>query len=350
MSRISDSMYGYRLNAWGEEPVWTEIPWPSVGADEVLVQVEACGVGLTVLNALAGELTDENAELPIVPGHEIVGRVIEAGPKSRAAEALVGRRIVAYFYLSCGMCPECMDARESLCRAFAGFLGIHRNGGYAPYVTLPVLNAIPVPDELDPVAATVVPDAVATPVHVCRTRLTLGPSDRVLVIGAGGGVGVHMVQVASLYGARVAGLEVTEEKLSMLEKMKVIPIRSNAFSELEPKIWSDGAATVIIDLVGSNESLDWSMEALAAGGTLVVLTPFRNRELKIDPRQAVIRELSVIGSRYASRAEVSLAANLVLTGRIRPVIGMQIGPDRLLNLHEQLRVGTLLGRGILRWK
>ena len=162
---------------------------------------------------------------------------------------------------------------------------------------------------------------------------------------------MHMVQVASLYGARVAGLEIREEKLSVLEEMGVLPIRSNAFSELDPsKIWSDGASTAIIDLVGSNESLDWSIEALAPGGTLVLLTPFRDRELKIDPRQAVRRELTVVGSRYASRAEVTLAADLVLSGRIRPIIGMQSGPDGLLGTHDQLRAGALLGRGVLRWE
>jgi D-arabinose 1-dehydrogenase-like Zn-dependent alcohol dehydrogenase len=350
-SMTSDYQCGYRLNAWGEEPVWVKMPQPRAGADEVLVQVEACGVGLTVLNALAGDLADKRAGLPVVPGHEIVGRVVGAGSQSRRAEALVGRRIVAYFYLSCGLCPECTDANESRCRSFGGFLGVHRDGGYAPYVALPVLNAIPVPDELDPVAATVVPDAVATPVHICRSRLSLRPHDRVLVLGAGGGVGMHMVQVANLYGARVAGLEVREDKLSVLEEMGVLPVRSGTFSQLDPsKIWPDGAPTVVIDFVGSNESLCWSIEALAPGGSLVLLTTFSNRELKVDPRQAVLREIAVLGSRYASRAEVSLAADLVLSGRVRPIIGMQSSADGLLDIHDHLRAGTLLGRGALCWK
>jgi propanol-preferring alcohol dehydrogenase len=326
------------------------MPVPRPGTEEVLVQVEACGVGLTVLNALNGELSEETDRLPVVPGHEFVGRVIAAGP-SKEAEKLIGQRVVAYFYLHCGICSECMDARESLCRNFAGFVGVHCDGGYAPYAVLPVRNAIPVPEDLDPAAATVIPDAVATPVHVCRDRAKLSPYDRVLVIGAGGGVGIHMVQVARLHGAQVAGLEIEEEKLSTLEELGVLPVRSGPFAELDPlSIWPDGAASVVIDLVGSNESLNWSAEALASRGTLIVLTPFRERELRVDPRNTVLQELSVVGARYASRAEVSMAADLVASARIRPVIGAHTDARELPTLHERLRNGKLLGRGALRWE
>lgn len=343
-----NTQHGFRLHVWGEEPIWQEMPRPYADDSEVLVQVEACGVGLTVLNALDGELSNEDGKLPIVPGHEFVGKVIETG--SSVSQELMGRRIVAYFYLSCGVCPECMETRETLCRNFAGFVGVHRDGGYAPYVALPAFNAIPVSDELDPVAATVVPDAVATSVHICRERLNLTPYDRMLVIGAGGGVGIHLVQVARLYGAQVAGLEVTEEKLDTLEGLGVMPVRSEPFSELElPRLWPDGNPTVVVDLVGLNESLNWSVQVLAAGGTLVSLTPFKGRELRVDPRLMVLRELSVVGSRYASRAEVSLAAELVLSGRVRPIIGERTGPDGVPSLHRHLRKGTLLGRGALEW-
>lgn len=343
-------MEGFRLEAWGAEPVWTEMPVPRPGAGEVLVRVEACGVGLTVLNALDGELSEETDGLPVVPGHEFVGRVIAAG-SSGGAEKLIGRRVVAYFYLHCGVCPECMNARESLCRNFAGFVGVHCDGGYAPYAVLPARNAIPVPEELDPTAATVIPDAVATPVHICRDRTKLGLNDRVLVIGAGGGVGIHMVQVAHLHGARVAGLEIEEEKLSTLEELGVLPIRSGPFSELDPhSIWPDGTPSVIVDFVGSTDSLNWSVEALASGGTLVVLTPFRGRELRVDPRNAVLRELSIVGARYASRAEVSMAADLVASGRIRSVIGERTDAYSVPALHERLRNGKLLGRGALCWE
>lgn len=341
---------GYRLRAWGEEPQWEEMPTPKPAPGEVLVEVEACGVGLTVLNALRGDLAGESASLPVVPGHELVGRVVAAGEASRQAARLLGRRVAAYFYLSCGECPECVGGREPLCRNWSGYVGVHRDGGYAPYVTLPAFNAVPMPDQLAVGAATVVPDAVATPVHVCRTRARVGPADRVLVIGAGGGVGIHMAQVARLYGARVAGVDVGEDKLAALEELGVLPVASRAsFEEMDAAVWADGPPTVVIDLVGTDDSLSWAAAALAPGGRLVLLTPFPGPSLSLAPRDAVNRELAVIGSRYASRAEVRLAAELVAAGRVRAVIGAEAGPDGLRELHDRLRAGTLLGRGLLRW-
>lgn len=340
--------HGYRLHHWGQEPILEEFPRPRPGDGEVLVEVEACGVGLTVLNASAGHLGDDPGLLPRVPGHELAGRVVETGPG--ADRELLGRRVVAYFYLACGACAECLAGRDARCLRLRGFVGVHLDGGYAPYATLPARNAIPVPEELDPVAATVAPDAVATPVHVCGTRARVTPEDRVVVIGAAGGVGAHMVQVARLHGARVAGLETGDAKLALVEELGAAAVDSSRFDAVDPDgLWPDGRPTVVIDLVGSAGSLAWSLASLHVGGRLVVLTTFPDRSLPADPRQLVFGEASVIASRYAGRGEVAAAARLVASGRVRPVIGTRGGVDALPAMHRALRDGTLLGRGALVW-
>lgn len=340
---------GYRIHTWGQEPVWEEFPIPDPGEGEVLVEVEACGVGLTVLNSIRGDLADERASLPRVPGHELAGRVVELG--AGAPTELLGRRVVGYFYLSCGTCPECLAGRESRCRRLAGWVGVHRDGGYAPYAALPAFNVLPVPEELDPVAATTLPDAIATPVHVCRLRARVSPEDRVAVIGAGGGVGIHMIQVARLHGAEVAGLDVSDAKLAAIEELGALPVRSKDFAGLDPEsFWPRKRPTVVVDLIGTDESLAWSAEALDSGGRMIVLTTFRERRFAADPRRLVFREAAILGSRYASRAEVGFAAQLVASGRVRPVVGGIVGPEGIPALHSQLRKGELVGRGALVWK
>src|SRR5256885_16648239 len=182
---------GYRIRAWGEDPVWEQFERTPPRAGEAVVAVDACGVGLTVLNAIQGDRTDDRATLPRVPGHELVGRVVETG--AGVATDLVGRLVAAYFYLSCGSCPECLAGEDNRCRRLAGYVGVHVDGGYGSVVTLPARNLLPMPDGLDPIAATVLPQAVATPVHHSRNPPRAGPPDRVPVGGARAGGGLALV-------------------------------------------------------------------------------------------------------------------------------------------------------------
>jgi propanol-preferring alcohol dehydrogenase len=159
----------------------------------------------------------------------------------------------------------------------------------------------------------------------------------------------HGDPVARLLGGRVAGLDLSDDKLAAIEQHGGLGVRSDDLSELDPQLWTEGRPTVVIDLVGSTDTLRWSAASLAMGGRLLVLTTFRNRTLTLDPREMVFREIAVIGTRYASRAEIALAAELVATGRITPVIGSVVGPEGVLGVHDDLREGRLLGRGALQW-
>ncbi|HEY6629791.1 MAG TPA: zinc-binding dehydrogenase, partial [Acidimicrobiia bacterium] len=252
------------------------------------------------------------------------------------------------FYLSCGSCSECLAGREQRCTVLKGWVGVHCDGGYAPLCALPARNVIPVSSDLDPVTATVIPDAVATPVHVAA-RAGIEASDLVVVIGAGGGVGSHMIQVARLHGAEVVGLDVGEQKLQSVADLGARPLSSASFSELSGRI-GGRAPTLVIDLVGSAESIEWGRAALEPGGRQVLLTTYRGQSFPLSPRQMVSSELTVLGSRYATRAEVATAARLVESGNVSPVIGRVVSPEEAPQVHIQLRRGALLGRGAIDWR
>jgi D-arabinose 1-dehydrogenase-like Zn-dependent alcohol dehydrogenase len=82
---------------------------------------------------------------------------------------------------------------------------------------------------------------------------------------------------------------------------------------------------------------------------MVVLTTFRDVKLPVDPRDLVMREISVLGSKYASRAELEEAARMVEAGLIKPVVSEVVRPEEVESIHEKLRQGTLIGRGALDW-
>jgi len=124
-------------------------PVPEPGPGEVLIKVAACGVCRTDLHILDGDLTD--GRHPIVPGHEIVGRVVKrgAGVSKPRVEARVG---VAWLGWTCGHCRFCASGHENLCDK-AEFTGYHRPGGYAEYTVADARYCFPVPDLYDDVSA-----------------------------------------------------------------------------------------------------------------------------------------------------------------------------------------------------
>jgi len=342
------NVHGYRIHQWGDPLQWEAFDVPEPQPGEVRIRVEACGIGLTVLNCIRGDLANSAATLPRVPGHEIVGRVESVG--RGVTSPAVGQRVMAYFYLVCGACKACAEGQDSLCANLAGWVGVHRDGGYAPFTVLPARNAITLPDSIGAAQATAIPDAIATPLHVCKTRARVTTGDLVVVIGAGGGVGIHMVEMARLLGGQVVGLEASEQKFDAIRQAGGTPIMSRSFDDIDLRsTWGSSRPTVVIDLLGSQASLAWGMDALALGGRLVFLTTFRNVEIPMSPRDIVLRELTILGSRYASKAELTECAELVVAGRIHPVVSHVVPPEGIEEVHRALRDGTLIGRGAVDW-
>ena len=96
---------GYRIHEWGGPVQGESFDWADPKPGEVRIRVEACGIGLTVLNCIRGDLANDAAHLPRVPGHEIVGLGETCGPG--LASPVVGQHVMAYVYLGCNACEAC---------------------------------------------------------------------------------------------------------------------------------------------------------------------------------------------------------------------------------------------------
>src|SRR6266849_3453183 len=200
------------LHALGGPLRLEEVPVPRIGPNDALVRVRATGVGLTVviMTANPGLVT----RFPRIPGHEVAGEVVAVGSQVQTVKQ--GDRVACHFYLTCHACPFCRSGRETLCPNFKGYLGMAADGGYAEYLAVPALNLCPIPEGVSDLDAAIATDAIATPLHACREEGKIGPGDQVLVVGAGGGVGIHAVQMAKLCGGWVLGADLTDEKLEMV--------------------------------------------------------------------------------------------------------------------------------------
>jgi len=120
-------MHAMVLTQTGQPLHWQERPDPKPGRNEIRVAVSACGVCRTDLHVVDGELP--NPKLPIIPGHEIVGRIDAIGADVEGLE--IGMRVgIPWLGHTCGHCPYCLSHRENLCD-FPLFTGYTRDGGYA---------------------------------------------------------------------------------------------------------------------------------------------------------------------------------------------------------------------------
>ncbi len=122
--------------------LFTEMSEPTPAADQILVKVSACGICHTELDEIEGRLSPPR--FPIIPGHEVVGRVEALGPEARRYK--VGDRVgIAWIHSSCGKCRYCLRGDENLCDRFQA-TGLHAHGGYAQYSTVSEAFAYPVPE------------------------------------------------------------------------------------------------------------------------------------------------------------------------------------------------------------
>jgi len=139
--RVDWGMIAMQIDAPHRPLRRVERPMPQPAAGQVLIEVSACGVCRTDLHVLDGEI---RARYPIIPGHEIVGRVVELG--SGVDDIVIGQRVgVPWLGHSCGHCPYCVEGRENLCD-YPEFTGATRDGGYATHVVADAHFCFVLPD------------------------------------------------------------------------------------------------------------------------------------------------------------------------------------------------------------
>ena len=284
------------IEKWGEQYRLEDRPDPEPNYGEAVMKVHSAGVGLTLLIMRNGTV---GGETPRVMGHELGGEIVDVGPGVNNVK--VGDRCTVYFYLNCGVCRWCRNGRETLCENHGGFVGVHRDGGFADFVCLPAQNYLPIPDDLTYEAAAIAADAVNTSWHCMKERAQINPHDDVLLIGAGGGVGIHGVQVANLFGARIIAVDVSEEKLDLASQWGAnTVINSRTVNDLAAEVMrlTDGKGVdAAIDFVGATETFQTCIDSLARAGRAVVVGA-QPGEIKISPTSLMLDEKIVTGSRH----------------------------------------------------
>jgi 6-hydroxycyclohex-1-ene-1-carbonyl-CoA dehydrogenase len=190
----------------------TSIPVPELQPGEVLVEITGCGVCHTDLSYFYYGVPTVSKP-PLTLGHEISGRVV-AGD-----ESWLGREVIVPAVMPCNDCPICAAGRGNRCLAqkMPGN-SLETYGGFSSHIPVPAADLCVVEERGDmPLERlAVLADAITTP-YQAATRADLQPGDRVVVVGAAGGVGTYVVQIAKAFGAgTVVGIDVDQEKLERM--------------------------------------------------------------------------------------------------------------------------------------
>jgi propanol-preferring alcohol dehydrogenase len=275
---------------------------PRPAADEVLVRVSACGVCRTDLHIVEGDLPVPT--LPVVPGHEIVGRVAEAG--ADVASLAVGDRVgVGWVNRLCGVCDPCTRGAENLCLS-PTFSGYHRHGGYAETAVVPAAFAHRLPDAL--------PDDVSVAPLLCAgiigyralKRSGLQPGGRVALFGFGGSAHIAL-QIAVAWGCEVYVF--SRRQAARARALAMGADWAGPAGERPPREYDHA-----VSFAPAGSVIPHALAGLAAGGTLALAGVYVDGVPSLDYRRHLFRERHLVSvtanTRQDARELLQLAARL----------------------------------------
>lgn len=305
-------MRAVRLLSPGEPLRDVDIVDPEPAPGEILVEIRAAGICHSDLHY---RKEPGRARVPLTPGHEIAGVVVEKAPGVESPVA--GERVALHYLVGCG-CADCRAGRERFCPR-AEMIGKERDGGFAEMIAVPAENAIPVPDAVSLDEAAVMMCSSATALHALRLA-EIRPGESVLVSGFGG-LGASAVQLAGVLGAgAVVVADVVPGKLSAARDFGAHPLDASepGFAEALAAATGGRGPDVALDFAGTPASRSAALRALAPGGRLVIVA-LDARPFPFDPyRDVLARERRIIGCSDHLRSDLVELMGLAAAGGIDP--------------------------------
>jgi L-gulonate 5-dehydrogenase len=281
------------------------------GAAEVSVRVHRAGICGSDMHILHG--SNPFARYPRIIGHEMAGIIEAVGPGVSAAR--LGEHVVVDPVVACGHCYPCRIGRPNVCAKLQVF-GVHRDGGFRDRLVVPAANAIPVSPHLKlDIAALAEPLSIAANV---LSRTGCSADDVVLVYGAGT-VGITVLQVAKLYGARCIVADPDASRLERARSFGADVTLQSGRDDIPERVAGelDGLGpSVVIDGAGVPALLAEACRIVAPAGRIGLLG-FSPEPTPVAQQQIVSKELTLVGSRL-NRRLLPQVIEWLESGRLTP--------------------------------
>jgi len=316
------------------------VPTPHPGPGQAVVRVHACGLNhldIFVRRGMPGKRTP----LPFISGGDIAGTVAEIGAGFDFMVA--GRESAGTAGATAGQRVLVDPAIEG------GAIGEDEPGGLAEYALVPAANLIPLPDEVSYDEAAALPIAYGTAWRMLLARGAVRAGERVLILGAAGGVGTACVQIAKMTGCTVYAAASREDKLGKLRDLGADYLINYREAEFDREVWrltEKRGVDVVVDYTGA-ETWPRSLRSLRKGGRLLTCGATTGYEATTDLRYVWARELTILGSDGWTRADLEALLAAVRAGRIRPVIDRVLPLAQTAEGHRLLEDRDVVGKVII---
>ena len=335
----------FRQHGGPEVLEYADFPTPEPRQGEVLVRLRAAAlnrVDITVRRGWPGL----KLELPHIPGCDGAGEVAAVGEGT--IQFAVGDRVVIDANLGCGECEFCIAGADNMCRNWH-LLGETVRGTYAEYVSLPERQLYKLPPEFGYHEAAAAALVYQTAWHSLISKGQLRPGEVVLVVGAGGGVNSASIQVARFAGARVIAVASSTQKAELARSLGAEHVidrsQEQDWSKAVFLLTSKRGVDIVVDNVGS--TFMSSLRALRKGGRLLTVGNTAGPKVEIDNRYLFSRHLSIIGSTMSPLSEFRTVMDLVVGGKLRPVIDRRYPLKDAAAAQQRLEEDQQLGKILL---
>jgi propanol-preferring alcohol dehydrogenase len=320
-----------------------EIERPTPGREEVLIEVEACGVCHSDLHVADGDWGQfaSIVKKPLILGHEIAGRVIEKGPQVR--ELQIGDRVgVPWIHWTCGECEFCLGGNENLCPR-QKITGVTVDGGYAEFVKAPASYAVKIPDGLSSMEAAPLFCAGVT-VYRALKRANIARGQTLAVVGVGG-LGHLAVQIGREMGAEVTAIDISEEKLALAKSFGAAATLNAGAADIGQRLRSIGGFHATLVTSAAKAAYDLAFNSLRPAGILLAVgLPAEN--ICFPPIMMAAREVRIHATAVGTRQDLREVLAMAAAGKIRCQVATYPLADANAVLN-QLRRGEISGRAVL---
>jgi alcohol dehydrogenase, propanol-preferring len=319
-----------------------EVARPQPGENEVLIQIEACGVCHSDLHIVDGDWKQFGGitKIPLIPGHEVAGRVAEVG--SGVRDLKLGDRVgVPWIFWTCGECEFCREGYENLCSK-QKITGLTVDGGYAEYIKAPATHATRIPDKIPPAQAAALFCAGVT-VYRAIKQSEIVAGQRMAVFGVGG-LGHLAIQIGNHLGAEVTAIDVADDKLALAASLGAARTLNATSANVIKEIRRAGGMHVALVTSGSKAAYDTAFPCVRPTGKLMVvgLPP----EISFAPIMMAAKEIRVQASAVGTRQDLVEVLDMAAAGKLHCQVAAR--PLAEVNaIFDEMRAGKISGRIVL---